>query len=77
MGVFLFLLAGAGWFDVWEVTYCWLHVRMNWAALAASVGFITEIWLAMIPTGNPIFISHHVILQFDWMSAYLGHVQRP
>lgn len=34
-------------------TYCWLHVRINWAPLTASAGFSTESWLAMIPTGKP------------------------
>lgn len=34
-------------------TYSWLHIRMNWAVFAASLGLITEIWLATIPTGKP------------------------
>lgn len=30
--------------------YCWLHMRINWAAFAASFGLMTESLLAIIPT---------------------------
>lgn len=54
MGVFLVICKFTG-FCLHDIvsTYCWLHVRMNWAPLAASVGFSTDSWLAMIPTGKP------------------------
>ena len=35
------------------MTYSWLQSRMNWAALRASSGLMTDIWLATIPTRKP------------------------
>lgn len=54
MGVFLGI-GELSRFIIYTVghTYCWLHVRINWAPLTASAAFSTESWLAMIPTGKP------------------------
>lgn len=34
--------------------YSWLQSRMNCAVFAASLGLMMGVWLATIPTGNPV-----------------------
>ena len=59
MGVFLRPVSWMSVRDKETGTYCWLHVRMNCAALEASFGFRTESWLATIPTGKPMSIIQY------------------